>query len=63
MVFANALEVASVGALFVLVLATMPLWFRAVNELTTRTVGRAVTICQYCGLPGVVQTTDPQVFQ
>jgi hypothetical protein len=63
MVFATALGVASVAGLFVLVLGTMPLWFRAVNEVTTRTVGRAVTICPYCGLPGVVQTTDPQVFR
>jgi len=45
------------------VLSTMPLWFRAVNEVTTRTVGRALTICPYCGLPGVVRTTDPQVFR
>jgi hypothetical protein len=63
MVFATALEVGSLVALFVLGVATMPLWFRAVNEVTTRTVGRAVTICPYCGLPGVVQTTDPQVFR
>jgi hypothetical protein len=63
MVFATPLAVASVAGLFVLAFASMPLWFRAVNEVTTRTVGRAVTICPYCGLPGVVRTTDPQVFR
>ena len=42
---------------------TAPVWFRAINELTTRTVGKAVVICPHCGTPGVVDSTQPQVIR
>lgn len=50
-------------AVFVIAFLTSPIWLRAVNEVTTRTVGRAVVICPYCGVPGIVESTHPKVFQ
>jgi len=48
---------------FVVGILTMPLWFRAVNQITAPLFGRVLVICPHCGLPGVAHTTDPAVFQ
>lgn len=47
----------------VLALLTAPLWLRPLNEITCRTVGRAVVICPHCGVPGVIKTNHPQVLR
>lgn len=44
-------------------LITAPIWLRLVNEVTTRTIGVAVTICPHCGIPGVVESTNPKVIR
>lgn len=49
--------------LLVLAVFTAPVWLRAVNEITTRTLGVAVTICPYCGVPGIVESTNPRVLR
>jgi len=50
-------------ALFVLAIVTMPLWARLTNEITGRLIGRVIVICPYCMLPGVVRSTEPEVFR
>ncbi len=60
------LPVKMMGAAAILLwvaILTAPLWLRVVNEVTTRTIGKAVTICPYCGVPGVVESTHPEVFR
>ena len=47
----------------VLAIVTIPLWARLTNEITGRLFGRVIVICPYCMMPGVVQSTEPEVFR
>lgn len=46
-----------------LAFVTAPLWFRLINEVTARTVGRVLVICPHCGTPGVVESDRPEVIR
>jgi hypothetical protein len=36
---------------------------RIINEIITRTFGRAIVVCPHCGVPGVVESKNPQVVR
>jgi len=46
-----------------LVIVSTLLCLRPINEITTRTVGRAVVVCPHCGTPGVVKSRNPRVIR
>ena len=47
----------------VVLFMTMPVWFRLINEFTSRTIGKTLVICPHCGMPGVINATQPRVFR